>query len=273
MDRGVLARHLQNAVTWFTRRHRLRIAYWKSVAIGALLSVSVITNTSALATEITGLATVIDGDTIDINGHRIRLHGIDAPESRQLCQSTDGTNWRCGQKSTSMLREKLAGKSVSCRATDIDRYGRTIAQCAQGTEDINRWMVASGWAVAYRRYSMDYVALEEAAKINAVGIWASRFVMPWDWRRGKRLASTQVKAPGVCAIKGNISRAGKRIFHIPGGRSTRQAYNHTKLGSVDGSRRPNNQINQRVQGVRLPVPRFRTRRRSGSPFLHHGLAP
>jgi endonuclease YncB( thermonuclease family) len=232
MDCGILARNNPDAVTRFIRRHRLRTAWWKSLAIGTLLMGGVMTNNSAQATEITGIATVIDGDTIDINGHRIRLHGIDAPESRQLCQSNDGTNWKCGQMSTSMLREKVEGKPVSCRARDIDRYGRTVAQCVQGKEDINAWMVASGWAVAYRRYSMDYVALEEAAKINTVGIWASRFVMPWDWRRGKRMASTKIEALGVCAIKGNISRAGKRIFHVPGGRW----YERTTIDEDKGER-------------------------------------
>ena len=44
--------------------------------------------------DMTGQATVIDGDTIDIHGTRIRLHGIDAPESGQLCH-IDGKRWRC----------------------------------------------------------------------------------------------------------------------------------------------------------------------------------
>jgi hypothetical protein len=65
---------------------------------------------------------------------------------------------------------------------------------------------------------MDYVASEDAAKFKGVGIWAGRFVMPWEWRRGKRLASTADKVLGSCLIKGNIGRAGKRIFHVPGGR-------------------------------------------------------
>ena len=45
--------------------------------------------TKPAATDVlAGVATVIDGDTLEIHGTRIRLHGIDAPESAQLCIET-----------------------------------------------------------------------------------------------------------------------------------------------------------------------------------------
>jgi len=65
---------------------------------------------------------------------------------------------------------------------EVGEYGRIIAICFKDTEDLNRWMVASGWAVAYRKYSLDYVADEERAHRAKVGIWSGTFAMPWDWR-------------------------------------------------------------------------------------------
>jgi endonuclease YncB( thermonuclease family) len=94
--------------------------------------------------------------------------------------------WRCGQQAALALSDRIGRRSVSCEARDTDRYGRTIAVCSQGGEDLNRWMVLEGWAVAYLRYSQDY-ALEEAdAQSAGRNIWSGSFVMPWDWRRGIR---------------------------------------------------------------------------------------
>ncbi|MDV7393263.1 thermonuclease family protein, partial [Arthrospira platensis SPKY1] len=75
-------------------------------------------------------------------------------------------------------------RSVSCVTRDIDRYGRTIAVCSQDGVDLNRWMVSEGWAVAYRHFSRDYVAVETEARRAGRNIWSGSFVMPWDWRRG-----------------------------------------------------------------------------------------
>jgi len=180
----------------------------------------------------TGIPTVIDGDTIDIHGQRIRLHGIDAPESKQVCIS-GGTKYRCGQKAALALSDRIGRGSVTCEAKDTDRYGRVVAVCFKGQEDLNGWLVSQGLAVAYRRYSQDYVTHEARAQSMSVGLWAGEFIMPWDWRRGKRLASEQVLAiPGDCVIKGNISSKGARIYHVPGGRW----YDRTKIDEAKGER-------------------------------------
>ena len=188
--------------------------------------------TAAVAENITGVPTVIDGDTIDIHGQRIRLHGIDAPESKQVCVS-GGKKYRCGQKAALALSDRIGRGSVTCEAKDTDRYGRVIAICFKGQEDLNGWLVSKGLAVTYRRYSQDYVGYETQAKSMSVGLWAGEFVMPWDWRRGKRLASEQVSTiPGDCVIKGNISSKGARIYHVPGGRW----YDRTKIDEAKGER-------------------------------------
>ncbi len=140
--------------------------------------------TLALA-DITGTATVINGDTLEIEGQRIRLHGIDAPELRQSCW-LGGKVWRCGGDAASALAEKIASRAVACQELDRDRYGRIVAKCAVAGEDLGEWMVANGWAVAYVYFSYDYTRAEQRAKSARRGIWASEFEMPWEWRKANR---------------------------------------------------------------------------------------
>lgn len=119
-------------------------------------------NTPAVAAEpIVGTASVIDCDTIEIHGTRIRLHGIYSPESRQECTRPDGTNWRCGQQAALTLSDRIGRSTFRCEVYGRERYGRAIAICFKVTENLNRRMVASGWAVADRKYALDYVVDEE----------------------------------------------------------------------------------------------------------------
>lgn len=127
--------------------------------------------------------TVIDGDTIRGDGKRIRLHGIDAPESAQSCTDKAGRRWSCGAAATAALQTLLGGSRIECKETDIDRYGRIVAICYKGEIDINAWLVRNGWAVAYTRYSYDYLMEEMVARFDNRGIWAGDFVTPEVWRR------------------------------------------------------------------------------------------
>jgi endonuclease YncB( thermonuclease family) len=136
--------------------------------------------------DVTGSARVVDGDTIHIQQHKIRLHGIDAPEQRQTCER-DETVWNCGLESTITLRELINHAEVTCTDRGKDRYKRIVGVCYVKSYDLNAEMVRRGMAVAYRRYSKDYVQDEQQAKENGAGMWSGRFVMPWDWRKGKRL--------------------------------------------------------------------------------------
>ena len=152
----------------------------RKILVAALTSVIA---TAALADTITGTASVIDGDTIEIHGQRIRLHAIDAIESRQRCYLPDGRAWNCGKEAAIALADRIGRVPVACEIRDVDRYGRWVGVCRQGREDLNAWLVRTGWAVAYRRYGFDYVAEEKVARGQRAGIWASTFEMPWDWRR------------------------------------------------------------------------------------------
>ncbi len=141
------------------------------------------TNAEPSGPHISGLARVIDGDTLDVGGVRIRLHGIDAPESGQTCLRADGLPYDCGQAATATLLGAVGLAQVRCYRYDTDHYGRTVAKCWVGTDSLNAAMVAIGWAMAYRDYSMDYVDEESFAQRARMGMWAGRFDAPWDWRR------------------------------------------------------------------------------------------
>ena len=196
--------------------------------------------------DVAGRARVIDGDTIEVGSVRIRLFGLDAPESAQRCLA-GSRHWPCGEQATRALVGRIDGRSVACEERDRDRYGRVVAVCRYGGQDVNAWMVREGWAMAYRRYSSAYVGEEAAAKAAKRGLWRGKFVPPWDWRRGDRLKSAsrdRVKATrdaprvaardrGGCNIKGNISHnSGKRIYHMPGDRD----YERTRISTSRGER-------------------------------------
>jgi endonuclease YncB( thermonuclease family) len=132
---------------------------------------------------LTGEPRIIDGDTIRIGKTKIRLHGIDAPETKQECQGADGASYRCGEASTDALRVLIDPGPVRCGGTTYDRYKRLIATCYSGTVNINAAMVRQGWALAYRRYSKDYISAEKEAQEAKRGMWAGEFEPPWEWRR------------------------------------------------------------------------------------------
>ena len=127
---------------------------------------------------------VIDADTVDIDGTRYRLFGIDAPEANQTCR-TWGRTWDCGAAATEALMSRAGG--MSCESSGTDRYGREIGVCSSGGQDLNAWLVANGWALAYRQFSEDYVSEEEQAQANKRGIHRGEFIEPWNWRRGERI--------------------------------------------------------------------------------------
>jgi endonuclease YncB( thermonuclease family) len=141
------------------------------------------------ATTVTGQASVIDGDTIEVRGERIRLYGIDAPESTQMCQTLANTPWPCGRRASFALADHIGGQNVTCTTRGQDRWQRTLASCTTGTGDIQEWMVANGWALAFVRYSGIYVAPQARARAARLGMWAGPFQAPWDWRKDRNSPS------------------------------------------------------------------------------------
>ena len=151
--------------------------------VAAVLALVAAAGSPPVHAQLAGRALVTDGDTVRLAGERVRLHGIDAPESKQACVA-GGRRWRCGSEATRALARRIGGRPIACEERDRDRYGRIVAVCRVRGEDLNRWMVRQGWALAYRKYSTDYVPDERAARAAKRGLWRGDFVPPWRWRKG-----------------------------------------------------------------------------------------
>jgi endonuclease YncB( thermonuclease family) len=137
---------------------------------------------------LSGRATVVDGDTIIIDGERVRLHGIDAPELGQTfwCR---GREFDCGAMAAAALEALIADIKLRCEPIERDCYGRLVAKCfSRSGVDVCRRLVASGWVLAFRRYSLDYVPDEIKAKEAFRGLWRGTFDKPWEWRQSKTAA-------------------------------------------------------------------------------------
>jgi endonuclease YncB( thermonuclease family) len=154
----------------------MRADFKVGFATGILLSVW----SPALAAEFVGRPHVIDGDTIEIEGRRLRLDGIDAPEGGQSCER-QGQRYDCGSEATRALTRIINGQPVRCEGSKRDRYGRAIVTCFAGRTDVGRELVTQGWAVA--EFGETYVREESAARSARRGLWAGQFQRPIDWRR------------------------------------------------------------------------------------------
>ena len=114
-------------------------------------------NNSKSHPKLIGKVLVTDGDTIKKGQLKIRLHGVDAPESDQTCKTAENKDYACGQKSTLFLKSLINNKNVYCEGKNKDRYGRLIAICYANKINLNSTMIKEGWAIAYRYYSFDYI--------------------------------------------------------------------------------------------------------------------
>lgn len=193
--------------------------------------------------EPSGRVKVVDADTWDVGGTRVRLFGIDAPEIGQMCQRPGGTDWDCGRWAAAETARRYGGRRANCEALDRDRYDRVVARCRVGGVDAGRAMVADGLAVAFRKYSWDYDLEEKTASVNRVGIHSGRFERPAAVRAGKARGSQPVSG---CAIKGNVSSKGTRIYHMPGQRD----YDRTRISPAKGERWFCSEVEARAAGWR-----------------------
>lgn len=140
----------------------------------------------ASVARVTLRASAVDGDTLAAGSDRVRINGIDAPEMAQPCER-DGAAYRCGHMARDAMAAILGSGAVECEILGADQYGRRIARCRnEAGQDIAAELVRQGWAIAFRRFSLDYVRQEEEARRARRGIWAGRFDEPDAWRARAR---------------------------------------------------------------------------------------
>ncbi|WP_244550877.1 thermonuclease family protein [Bradyrhizobium sp. Rc3b] len=186
----------------------------------------------ACAAKLSGPPRILDGNTIEIEQTKIRLSGIQAPETDQICLDAHGRKWTCGVAARDELIKHSNGRTWDCHTTGVDEYWRSRGSCFIEGEDVNAWMVRSGWALS----SGPYVIYEVVASKTCAGLWSGAFIAPWDWRRRNKatiiigassvpvdaqellLGSALLSDPpsSECVIKGTVGRNGERIYHLPG---------------------------------------------------------
>ena len=218
-----------------------------AVALVVLLAPSL-----AYAADVSGVPKIREADLVQIGNSRIRLSGIDAPSADQLCLNTKGERWTCGVAARDELIKHTEGKSWTCRLGQTDRRGRALARCEVDGQDIQKWLVRSGWALAFNRFSHDYDADEKEAREAKAGMWQGAFIAPWDWRiRNKKTpilgavkvpenahaillasASGPIAPSPDCTIKGNVNSSGECIYHQP----TSRWYAQIKMQISKGTR-------------------------------------
>ncbi len=162
-----------------------------AVVVGALVEGPLAAATAAEVTgevtgEVDGTATAIDGRTLEIDGERIRLAGIDAPDRDQRCLTGKGEAYPCGEHAGKVLATMVRNHRVTCRGDDRDADGALIASCLVGPFDLGELMVAEGWAVAAPGSGSAYERAQRAAKARLSGLWKGTFELPWEWRQRPR---------------------------------------------------------------------------------------
>ena len=194
----------------------------------ATLAVIFTCREAAAQQPISGMGRAKDGDSLMVGETEVRLFGVDAPEFDQTCMR-DKQAWSCGGAAAEQLMALVTGKDVECVSMGTDDHKRTLGRCTVRGTDVNQAMVASGLAIAYRRYSADYVVTEEAAKAAKLGMWAGSFEPPEQFRQtgGIKTANASAgprspqrsrwtpRAQTNCNIKGNRNRRGEWIYHLP----------------------------------------------------------
>jgi endonuclease YncB( thermonuclease family) len=125
---------------------------------------------------------VVDGDTIHLNGEKIRFIGIDTPELKQTCVK-EGLTEPCGVTAKEILIKKIGNNKIECNNEGKDQYKRTLAECFVNDKSLSSYLVRSGYAFAYRKYSKKFIKDEDYARLNKIGMWSMNFEYPWDFRK------------------------------------------------------------------------------------------
>ena len=154
----------------------LKVNYICTISLSLILFILIISQAKSQIIKI------VDGDTIHLNGEKIRFTGIDTPELKQTCIK-EGVINPCGVIAKEILIEKISDNKVVCISEGKDQYKRTLAECFVNNESLSSYLVRSGYAFAYRKYSKKFISDEDYAKANKIGMWSMKFDYPWDYRK------------------------------------------------------------------------------------------
>lgn len=199
------------------RLHRAAGLRWFAIVLTIIVAGMVLGAARARAETVTGSARVLDGDTLEIGAERIRLFGIDAPETAQRCRDARGRSWGCGTSATQRLERLIDGRPVTCRGDQRDDYGRVLGVCSAGGRELNAELVREGSAWAFVKYSDTYLDEERQARAARRGVFAAENEAPWAFREKKwstAAGSAEADRARTCPIKGNVSGC-NRIYHLP----------------------------------------------------------
>jgi endonuclease YncB( thermonuclease family) len=148
----------------------------------ALALALALTSTDVMAREIAGKATVFDSTTIEIDGQRIMLFGIDSIMRKQSCMAS-GKVWPCWEAAVRDLQTLVSQGAATCEVVgEPDPYGRVLGRCKINGTSLNEQYVRDGYALARRSETTDYVAAEAEAKEKKIGLWQGQFMAPSEFR-------------------------------------------------------------------------------------------
>ncbi|MFK4654481.1 endonuclease YncB(thermonuclease family) [Bradyrhizobium japonicum] len=200
---------------------------------GIMFALLALVTSPVCAATFSGAPRILDGNTIEIDKTNVRLSGIEAPETDQICLDAEGRKWACGVAARDELIKHSNGRTWDCHTQRVDEYRRALGNCFIEGENVNVWMVRSGWALST---APSHAVYELAASTAHTGLWSGAFIAPWDWPRRNKgtiivgawsvpidaqevlLGSVLLSEPPSpeCLIKGTVERSGERIYHLPG---------------------------------------------------------
>ena|ERR1700688_3230540 len=159
--------------------------------VSSVLFAAMLLPAAVMAGEtVAGPATIVDGSTLEVAGTTFRLADTVAPGRDQVCRK-DNADWPCGESAVHTLQRLIAGRTIKCDALERDLDGFQLAVCYAGDDELNRAMIASGMAVVHWQVGLDYAEVQSVAKAAHLGLWASIFDDPNEWRH-KHAATPQL---------------------------------------------------------------------------------
>lgn len=136
--------------------------------------------------KISGSAAVIHAHVFYIGGRYVRLFGVDAPDTDQVCSNSTGSSYNCGEEAASWVRGWIDQNPIDCYILKVNPNGQDLATCIWGEYDIGAALVGAGWGIANTRETTIYAPYEAKAQSESSGLWQGSFYAPEDWRDIKR---------------------------------------------------------------------------------------